>query len=90
VSGFQLRNVKITGEGVEPAEISFGPGLNVVSGASDTGKSYLVEIIDFMLGGGTPPRPIPESRGYDTACLSIAAHDGRAFELTRALQGGDF
>jgi hypothetical protein len=90
VSGFQLRHVKITGEGVEPAEIGFGPGLNVVSGASDTGKSYLVETIDFMLGGGTAPRPIPESRGYDTACLSIAAHDGRAFELTRALQGGDF
>lgn len=90
MSGFQLRHVKITGQGVEPAEISFGPGLNVVSGASDTGKSYLVEIIDFMLGGGTPPRPIPESRGYDTACLSIAAHDGRAFDLTRALDGGDF
>jgi hypothetical protein len=50
----------------------------------------MVEAIDFMLGGGTPPRPIPESRAYDTAHLSIVAHDGRTFVLTRALQGGDF
>ncbi|HVA41530.1 MAG TPA: AAA family ATPase [Candidatus Binataceae bacterium] len=90
MTGFQLRRLQITGPNVADAEIEFGPGLNVVSGASDTGKSYLVETIDFMLGGGTPPRQIPESRGYDNARLSIIAHDGRGFELTRALQGGDF
>ena len=90
MTGFQLRRLQITGPDVAVAEIDFGPGLNVVSGASDTGKSYLVETVDFMLGGGTPPRQIPESRGYDTARLSIVAHDGRGFELTRALQGGDF
>ena len=90
MTGFQLRRLQITGPDVAVAEIDFGPGLNVVSGASDTGKSYLVETVDFMLGGGTLPRQIPESRGYDTARLSIVAHDGRGFELTRALQGGDF
>lgn len=90
MTGFQLRRLQITGLNVADAEIEFGPGLNVVSGASDTGKSYLVETIDFMLGGGMPPRQIPESRGYDKARLSIIAHDGRGFELTRALQGGDF
>ncbi|MHB8577274.1 MAG: AAA family ATPase [Dehalococcoidia bacterium] len=90
MTGFQLRRLQITGLNVADAEIEFGPGLNVVSGASDTGKSYLVETIDFMFGGGMPPRQIPESRGYDNARLSIIAHDGRGFELTRALQGGDF
>jgi hypothetical protein len=90
MTGFQLRRLQITGPDVAVAEIDFSPGLNVVSGASDTGKSYLVETVDFMLGGGTPPRQIPESRGYDTVRLSIVAHDGRGFELTRALQGGDF
>lgn len=90
MTGFQLRRLQITGPDVAVAEIDFGPGLNVVSGASDTGKSYLVETVDFMLGGGTLPRQIPESCGYDTARLSIVAHDGRGFELTRALQGGDF
>ena len=87
MTGFQLRRLRITGPDVAAAEIDFGPGLNVVSGASDTGKSYLVETVDFMLGGGTPPRQIPESRGYDTARLSIVAHDGRGFELTRCASG---
>jgi len=90
LTGFQLRRLQITGPQVSPAEISFGRGLNVISGASDTGKSYLVETLDFMLGGGTSPRQLPESKGYDTAWLSIAASDGRLFELKRALQGGDF
>jgi hypothetical protein len=90
MTGFQLRRLWVTGPDVPVAEIEFGPGLNVVSGASDTGKSYLVETIDFMLGSGTLPRQIPESRGYDTAHLSIVAHNGRRFALTRALQGGDF
>jgi len=70
--------------------MTFSPGLNVVSGPSDTGKSYLVEAIDFMLGGQTPPRQIPESIGYDRAHLIIEARSGGRFELTRALAGGDF
>jgi hypothetical protein len=90
LTGFQLRQIEVTGPGVEPASVTFKAGLNVISGASDTGKSYLVEAIDFLLGGGTPPRSIPESRGYDSAKLIIEASDGKVFELARALQGGDF
>lgn len=89
MSGIQLRRLLVSGPSVEDAELLFGPGLNVVSGPSDTGKSYIVEVIDFMLGGGTPPRTIPESQGYDRVRLSIEAHDGRRFDLIRALQGGD-
>lgn len=90
MSGFELRSLKVTGPGKADALMTFAPGLNVVSGPSDTGKSYLVEAIDFMLGGQTPPRQIPESVGYDRAHLTIEARSGGRFELTRALAGGDF
>jgi hypothetical protein len=90
VSGFQLRSLRVTGPDKPSAEITFGAGLNVVSGPSDTGKSYVVELIDFMLGGATPPRQIPESVGYDQAHLTIESASGRIYILTRALQGGDF
>lgn len=90
MSGFQLRSLRVEGPQVEAAEVAFGTGLNVISGPSDTGKSYLVETIDFMLGGGTPPRQIPESQGYDRALLTIEARDGRLFTLSRSLVGGDF
>ncbi|KQM64782.1 MULTISPECIES: AAA family ATPase [unclassified Sphingomonas] len=90
MSGFELRRLRVTGPGKTDAEIAFAPGLNVVSGPSDTGKSYLVEAIDFMLGGQTPPRQIPESVGYERIHLLIAANDRQQYELTRALAGGDF
>lgn len=90
MSGFELRSLRVTGQGKADAVMTFEPGLNVVSGPSDTGKSYLVEAIDFMLGGQTPPRQIPESVGYDRIHLTIEARSGGRFELTRALAGGDF
>lgn len=36
---------------VERAEIAFGPGLNVVTGETGTGKSLLVQAIDLLVGG---------------------------------------
>jgi hypothetical protein len=89
MSGLQLRRLVVSGPSVEDAALEFGPGLNVISGPSDTGKSYVVEVIDFLLGSGTLPRTIPESQGYERAQLSIEADDGRKFELVRSLQGGD-
>lgn len=90
MSGFELRRLRVSGPGKADAEIAFKAGLNVVSGPSDTGKSYLVEAIDFMLGGQVSPRQIPESVGYDRAHLLIETKAGHQYELTRALDGGDF
>lgn len=90
MSGFEIRGLRVSGPGKTDAEIAFEAGLNVVSGPSDTGKSYLVEAIDFMLGGQVSPRQIPESVGYDRAHLLIRTKAGHQYELTRALDGGDF
>jgi len=44
------------------ASLSFGPGLNVIYGASEVGKSFVVEAVDFMLGGRGPLRDIRTHR----------------------------
>lgn len=49
-SYLQLKKIVFSGH-VEPVELDFKPGINVICGASDTGKSFLAESIDFMLGG---------------------------------------
>jgi DNA repair exonuclease SbcCD ATPase subunit len=90
VSGFELRKLRVTGPGQANAEMTFESGLNVISGPSDTGKSYIGEAIDFMLGGQVPPRQIPESVGYDRAHLLIETKAGKQYELSRPLDGGDF
>lgn len=88
MTGFQLRTLEMTGLTVPPARITFGPGLNVVSGASDTGKSFLFHAIDFMFGASSLDL-IPEARSYGTVELEIESDEGR-FLLRRGLDGGGF
>jgi hypothetical protein len=43
----QLRELRLTGASVPPASVRFDLGANVVSGVSDTGKSYMFHCIDY-------------------------------------------
>ena len=85
-----LRQLAFTGPNKEPAVLKFEPGLNVVYGASDTGKSFILELIDFMLGGQTPLRDIPERVGYDRVALAIEDLQKNLFTFFRAASGGNF
>jgi hypothetical protein len=71
-------------------EVDFRSGLNILCGASESGKSFVVETIDFMLGSSSDLRDLPERAGYDRVVMQISLSDGRAFTLQRALQGGSY
>lgn len=88
MTGFQIRSLKMMGPSVPVAQITFGSGLNVISGASNTGKSFLFHAIDFMFGAASLDK-IPEAQPYTTAELELEAPNGR-FLIRRALQGGAF
>ncbi len=88
--GFRLRLLGFFGPQKPPATVVFGPGLNVLYGASNTGKSFVVEAIDFMLGGKGPLRDVPERVGYDRVLLSIETLEGNAFTILRSIEGGSF
>ena len=85
-----LRHLCFTGPDKEPAQLVFNTGLNVIYGASETGKSFVLEAIDFMLGGRGPLRDIPERVGYDRIFLGIESAENSAFTLVRATSGGQF
>lgn len=91
VSGFTISSLTLIGDGVPNAMIQLQPGLNVIAGPSDTGKTFIVQCIDFMFGGSKAPKPIPESKHYHTArlCIRNGVQESE-FELERALKGGDF
>lgn len=89
-SGFILRRLALTGPGRDTASVEFERGLNVVSGPSDTGKTFIARCIDFMLGGSRPPKRIPEVEGYDTVLLDIEVADREVLSLRRSLSGGAF
>jgi hypothetical protein len=88
--GFKLRQLGFYGPSKPPATVTFGPGLNVLYGASNAGKSFIVEAIDFMLGGGQALRDIPERVGYDRVALGIESFTGQTFTILRSIDGGGF
>jgi hypothetical protein len=89
-SGLRLRHLSFTGPQREAASVTFGAGLNVLYGASDTGKSFIVEVIDFMLGGKPPLREFPERVGYDRILLGIETLQGSLYTIVRSVDGGAF
>ncbi len=86
--GFHITSLSLTGPGVPKAEAIFYKGLNVIAGPSDTGKTFMVQCIDFAMGAGTAPKDIPESAGYDLVALGLQGADGKSYLLERALRGG--
>ena len=88
--GFALRRLALTGPGRPAAELTFTRGLNVIAGPSDTGKSFVLQCIDYALGGGDVPKEIPEAERYTTVILEIESnHDKRVYTFERSLRGAD-
>lgn len=73
-----------------PASLKFKRGLNIVCGASDTGKSFISESIDFMLGQEEPVRDIPERAGYDRIRLLLDSDTHQPLTLDRSVEGGNY
>lgn len=91
ITGFQIRRLTLVGRGVPNAEVQFYEGLNVVSGPSDTGKTFIIQCIDYMLGGKDIPEPIPEAAKYETVRLTLSVSvDDEEVVLERSIRGGDF
>lgn len=88
--GVFIELLRATGEGREPAELALGDGLNVISGASDTGKSHILHCIDYALGASKRPDQIPEAKGYELIQLDLRSRlDQSRISIRRALGGGD-
>ena len=86
----QIRHLSFLGPHRATATVRFEAGFNVLYGASDTGKSFVLDTIDFMLGGKGPLRDIPEREGYDRILLGMQLTSGEAFTLHRSTAGGGF
>lgn len=85
----KIRNIGFLGSRVAPAWIGFDQNLSVVCGASDTGKSFLVEAIDFLLGG-KELRGIPELAGYEKARIAIESSEKGLWTFERSIEGGNY
>jgi hypothetical protein len=85
----RLTHLTFIGATKEPATVGFGANATVIRGPSDTGKSFIVDAIDFMLGASAL-KEIPQREGYSTVLLGMILPSGEAITLSRSVTGGDF
>ncbi|MFI6228517.1 AAA family ATPase [Micromonospora echinospora] len=86
MAGMILTHLTFVGKDVEPATVDFSPGLTVIYGASDTGKSFIVDAVDFAMGS-SHLRSIRESKPYSFVLLGLKGDDEN-LTLVRSLSGG--
>ncbi|MCY8789784.1 AAA family ATPase [Bacillus inaquosorum] len=83
--GFYIRKLIVTGDNLVDVNVTFSKGMNVISGPSDTGKSYIFESISYMLGASDKPKEIDESLGYSSILMEIELYNGEVYTLKRVL-----
>ena len=71
---FYIEEIKVSGSGKADSIIKLKQGVNIIYGPSNTGKSYIINCIDYMFGA--KDSPIDESFGYDTIALTVRTESG--------------
>jgi hypothetical protein len=82
----KLTHLSFIGENRAAATVNFADGVTVVHGPSDTGKSFVLEAISYMLGGKTL-KSIAQVDGYRFVLLGLIIA-GKELTLRRELTGG--
>lgn len=90
-ASWHIQKLRFTGKDDKQAVLEFARGLSLVYGASNTGKSFAVKALDFMMGGqGTGLPVISERAPYDKVGLDIAFEPDYKVALERGIVGGSF
>lgn len=87
--GFTVTRILVRGFNKKDAELDFSDDVTVVAGLSNTGKTYVFQCMKYLLGGGSAPKKIDESLGYDKAYLELKLRDGSHNTIYRSLSGGN-
>lgn len=86
--GFKINKLIMIGKSKKDASLEFGRGLNVISGASDTGKTFIFQSLDYVFGGKNKPKEIEEAKGYDEVYVEIKNLKGETYTIRRNLTDG--
>ena len=81
----KINFVAYQGSNLQPAVIKLTEGVNIVYGASNTGKSLIAQVIDYMMGAKEIPKHVPENKGYTSALLGLTTSEGKESVLQRSL-----
>ena len=74
MAGFYIKKVIAKSAAKGDASVSFGRGLTIIQGRSDSGKTSVANCIDFIFGGSVD-KPFKESAKYDGVTMIVASND---------------
>jgi DNA repair exonuclease SbcCD ATPase subunit len=69
MADFYIKKIIVSGGSNEPSTLDFTDGLNIVCGPSNTGKSYIIECLDFLFG--SRKIRLAQNAGYDTVKVIV-------------------
>lgn len=84
-----ITHLAFVGPGRPDASVEFGRNVTIVRGPSDTGKSFIADSIDFMLGAQNL-REIPQLTGYTTVLLGVEMPGEQFVTISRSVSGGGY
>ena len=82
-----IDQLMFTGPERSPVSVQFKSGVNIIWGASNTGKSFVRKSIDYLLGGDLPTLP-PEGKGMDNYFLWLTLPGDQKVTLRSSALGG--
>ncbi|MER1997371.1 MAG: ATP-binding protein, partial [Arthrobacter sp.] len=88
VNRLHLVHLTAVGTNVPPATIEFGDRLTVIHGASDTGKSHIFDLLNYVFGITQSIELPNEAKGYQYVHLGIRTAEGNILTLVRDFTGG--
>lgn len=81
---FHISELRITGENVPNAVLLLKPGLNYITGPSNTGKSYIYQCIDYVFGA-EKIKQLVDFQEYTHIFLEITTKNGEKKTLMRMI-----
>lgn len=88
-AGFTIAELRFRGNGVEDVVVPFAPGLSLVTGPSNTGKSLIRAAINFVFGSSEAMKTVDEGAAYQIIFVEVRTNEGIAVTFERAWHGGD-
>ncbi len=79
---YYIKRITMSGKSVETSSVDLFPGVNILYGSSNTGKSYVAECINYLMGD--EDTRIDNNKGYDTIKIEFDV-DGSYLSMTRKL-----
>lgn len=86
----RINYLEVQGNNKIPARVDFSKKLNIIYGASNTGKSYILKILDYMLGAEKLKKDIKLARGYSKILMGFHLEGRGDFVVERNINGGDY